>query len=157
MNLEKLLFLLAGFAILAFFPVFIFGGERIRRVARLVLRLSIYLGDYNPLYVIFFGSLASILFTLKEVQEMGLDSWMVCGAITSLTFSAIYLYFQSCKSYSKIKAAAEKLKSSLETGNSDQIKESSINLLSVLEEKLLTKEKNDKSSDNMKESVVRGG
>ncbi len=133
MNLENLLSLLAGFALLAFFPIFIFGRERILRVIRWVLRLSIYLGDYTPLYVIFFGSLASVLFTLKEVHEMGLDSWMVCGAITSLTFSAIYLYFQSCKSYSKIKTAAEKLKSSLETGNSDQIKKSSINLLSVLE------------------------
>ena len=141
MDLKKLLLFFAGIAVLTLPPILIFGGERIRRWLRFVLRHSIYLGDYNPIYPIFFASLGSILFTLKEVKQTGLDSWMVCGGITTLTFSAIYLYFQSYKSYSKIKTAAEKLKSSLEIGNSDQIKKSSINLLNVLEEKLLTKEK----------------
>ena len=149
MDLEKLLLFLVGFGFLASIPVLLFGLEKVRRWLRLTLRLSIYLGDYNPFYVLFFGSLGCTLITLKEVRQTGLDIWIVCGAITAVTFSAIYLYFQSRKSYSKIKAAAEKLKSSLETGNSDQIRESSINLLSVLEEKLLTKEKNDKSSDQL--------
>ena len=72
---------------------------------------------------------------------MGLDSWAVCGAITALTFSAIYLYFQSYKSYLKVKIAAERLKSSLDLQDPVQVKEASINLLNVLEEKLLAKEK----------------
>ena len=149
MNLEKLLTFLVGLAIITFLPVLVFRGERIRRGLRWVLRHSIYLGDYNPLYIIVFGSLLCLWSTVKEVKEIGLDSWAVCGSMASVTGGAIYLYFQSYKSYSKIEAAAEKLKSSLEIRNSDQIKESSINLLSVLEEKLLTKEKNDKPSGQL--------
>ena len=141
MDLKNLLLFFAGLAMMVLVPVLIFGGERIRRGLRLVLRLSIYSGDYTHLYVVFFASLGSILFTLKEVRQMGLDTWMVCGAITALAFSAIYLYFQSYKSYSKVKMAAESLKSSLDLQDPVQIKEASIGLLNVLEEKLLAKEK----------------